>query len=295
MRSQVYFAMRHLASSQKAPEDWRTPKASAKFDRAMAIARRLGLRQSSAAFMRVVLSVLLMAVLTENLYAAEVATDFSAASQLYAEGKYPEAANAYERILQSGVVSPNLLFDYGNAEFKAGSVGKAIAAFRDAELLAPRDSEIRANLGYVRSQVQGAAPAGSLWRDWLGQLTLNEWSLLTALALWLTFLLLTAKQFRPALAPRLRGATGFFVLLTILLGMATGVLAAEHYSQQTAVVVSDAVTRSGPFDDAQNTFAVHDGAELLVVDHHGDWVQVADGSGRTGWLQIKQVELIPGA
>ena len=55
------------------------------------------------------------------------------------------------------------------------------------------------------------------------------------------------------------------------------------------------MARSGLFDDAQNAFAVHDGAELLVLDRHGDWIQVADGSGKTGWLPAKQIEILPGA
>ncbi len=227
--------------------------------------------------------------------AADFTADFSTANQWYARGKYSDAAMAYEKILQSGLVSPNLLFNYGTAEFKAGNLGKAIAAFRDAELLAPRDADIRANLGFVRNQVQGATLHENRWQDWFGQLTFNEWTLLTALAFWLTFLLLAVKQYRPALAPKLGGVTGLFIFLTILFGAVTGLQAVEHLTRQSAVVVSDAVTRSGPFDDAQNAFAVHDGAELSVVDHHGDWVQVADGTGRTGWLSTRQVELIPGA
>jgi hypothetical protein len=31
------------------------------------------------------------------------------------------------------------------------------------------------------------------------------------------------------------------------------------------------------------------------MDRHGDWLQVADSSGRIGWLLIKQVEILPGA
>jgi hypothetical protein len=126
-------------------------------------------------------------------------------------GKFPDAAATYEKILQTGGQSPALLFNYANAEFKAGSLGKAIAAYRRAELLAPRDSEIRANLAFVRNQVQGATIRESRWQNWLGQLTLNEWTLLAAGAFWLTFLLLAVKQIRPALAPKLRSATRIFV------------------------------------------------------------------------------------
>jgi len=62
------------------------------------------------------------------------------------------------------------------------------------------------------------------------------------------------------------------------------------------VVIADNVTaRSGPFDDAQSAFTVRDGAELSVLDRHDDWVQVADGAGKTGWVSKKQVEVLPGA
>jgi tetratricopeptide (TPR) repeat protein len=231
-----------------------------------------------------------------KLFAADVATDFSTANKLYAEGKFSDAANAYEKILASGTTSPNLLFNYGNAEFKSGNLGNAIAAFRRAELLAPRDSEIRANLAFVRNQVQGATVRESFWQNWLGNLSLNEWTVFAAVAFWLTFLLLAAKQFRPALTAKLKSATWIFAALTIFSGTILGVQAASHFSRQTAVVISAAATaRSGPFDDAQSAFTTRDGAELSVLDRRDDWVQVADGSGKIGWLPVKQVEILPGA
>ena len=137
-----------------------------------------------------------------NLFAAEVASDFPAANELYAKGKFAEAAAIYENILQTGGQSPALLFNDGNAEFKAGHPGRAIAAYRRAELLAPRDAELRANLAFVRKQVQGATLRESRWQDWIGTLTLNEGALLTAVLFWATFLLLAAKQIVVARASR---------------------------------------------------------------------------------------------
>lgn len=231
-----------------------------------------------------------------KIFALAFAADFSSANQLYAEGKFSGAANLYEKILASGAVSPNLLFNYGNAEFKSGNLGKAIAALCRAELLAPRDAEIRANLDFVRNQVQGETLRESRWQTWLGQLTLNEWTLLVAAAFWLTLLLFAARQIRPALAAKLKGATWIFASLTIFSGTILGVQAANHFSRQTAVIISsEADAQSGPFADAQNAFAVRDGAELSVLDRRGDWIQVASGPGKIGWLQTKQVEILPGA
>ncbi len=239
---------------------------------------------------------LLALVFAGNLFAAEVAADYSAANRLYAEGKFADAAAGYERILATGGRSPALLFNDANAEFKAGHLGEAIAAYRRAELLAPRDSEIRANLGFVRNQVQGATIRESRWQDWLGQLTLNEWTLLAAGAFWLTFLILAAGQISPALGPKLKRATSLFATATILFGAVLGLQAANHFSQATAVVISaEATARSGPFDEAQSAFTASDGAELKILDRHEDWVQVAAGAGKIGWLSRKQVEVLPGA
>ena len=239
--------------------------------------------------------VLLFTLICAGHLSADVTADYSTANKLYAEGKFSDASSAYEKILQIGGQSPALLFNYANAEFKAGNIGKAIAAYRRAELLAPRDSEIHANLGFVRNQVQGATIHESRWQDRLGQLTLNEWTLLAAGAFWMTFLLLAARQIRPALGPKLKRATSLFAAATILFGAVLGLQAVYHFSQETAVVISaEAIARSGPFDEAQNTFTARDGAELRVLDRHDDWVQVADGAGKIGWLSRKQVEVLPG-
>jgi len=237
-----------------------------------------------------------MLVCAGNLLAADVGADFNTANKLYAEGKFAAAAGAYEKILQSGAVSPALWFNYGNTEFKLGQRGRAIAAYRRAELLAPRDTEVRANLNFVRNQVEGPVWRASRWEEWLGALTLNEWAMLAAGVFWLTFTLLAVRQVRPAWRLRLRSLTFSLVLLTILSCAGLSAATAVHFSNPTAVVVEpEATARSGPFADAQEAFQIRDGAELAVLNRRNDWVQVADGSGRIGWLPAKQVEVLPGA
>jgi tetratricopeptide (TPR) repeat protein len=231
-----------------------------------------------------------------NMFAADVAADFSTANELYAKGKFAEAATAYGKILQTGATSPALLFNAANAEFKSGHLGRAIAAYRRAEQLAPRDAELRANLAFVRNQVQGATQHESRWQNWAGALTLNEGAVLTAVLFWLTAALFITRQIRPALVPRLKSMTRIFVALTLSSGAVLGLQAATHFSSATAVVAADNVAaRSGPFDDAQSAFTARDGAELSVLDQRDGWVQVASGAGKSGWLPAKQVEVLPGA
>ena len=233
---------------------------------------------------------------TNMLFAGDAPADFASANEFYARGKFVEAAALYENIIHTNGQSASLWFNLGNAEFKAGHPGKAIAAYRRAELLNPHDAELRANLAFVRTQVQGASAPESRWQTWLASVTLNEGAWSTVICFWVLFGLFTARQIRPALAPKLRGITRLILALLILSGAVLGLQAANYFGSAVAVVTSTETTaRTGPFDDAQSAFTAHDGAELRVLGRHDNWVQVSDGAGKTGWFSQKQVDVLPGA
>ena len=213
---------------------------------------------------------LLMPLGNPKILAADLAADFSAANELYARGEFANAATAYEKILLTGGQSP--------------------------ALLAPRDPELRANLAFVRNHVQGATVNQSWWSNWVGTLTLNEGALVTAGLCWALFALLAVRQIQPAWAVKLRGVTRLVLTLSVCSGAILALEAANHFKASVAVVIGpEATAHSGPFDDAQSTFTVHDGAELSILDRHGNWVQVTDGAGKIGWFSNKQVEVLPGA
>jgi tetratricopeptide (TPR) repeat protein len=244
---------------------------------------------------QILLAVMAVWIFVGSAIGADVSAEFDAANKLYAEGKFADAAAVYEKILQSGATSANLLFNYGNAECKAGNWGRAIIAYRQAGQLAPRDADVRANLEFTRNQVQGPTSSPSRWENGIEILTLNEWTALTAVAFWLTFTLFATMQIWPALKTAFRGFTRGVAVVTILSGVCGGAAVSIHLSQKTAVVIApDLVARSGPFDDAQNVFTAHDGAEFAVLSRHGDWLQVADNSGKIGWFERRQVEIFPG-
>jgi tetratricopeptide (TPR) repeat protein len=226
--------------------------------------------------------------------AAPNSSAFDAANKLYEEGKFGDAAAAYERLLQSGGVSEALYFNWGNAQFKAGHIGRAIAAYRQAEDLAPRDPDLRANLKFAREQVQGPTQRAG-WRErLLGTLSLNEGSLLAAV-LWLWLLLLAARQLKPALRQPLRNLTLTAALLTLLLGATLGLNLRARLSEQLAIVIAnDVAVRNGPFEESPTAFTARDGAELRVLDRKDEWLQVSADARRVGWVARKNVLVMPG-
>ena len=142
-------------------------------------------------------------------------------------------------------IRPILLFNYGNAEFKSGNLGKAIAAFRRAELLAPRDSEIRANLRFRsqsssrrdRSRKSLAKLARPALAERMGDLHGNFILADVHFARCQT----TSSRARAKIK---NAGLGFLPVLTIFSGAILGVQAANHFSNQTAVVISAQARRA---------------------------------------------------
>ena len=222
------------------------------------------------------------------------ASGFEAANKLYEEGKFAEAALAYQKLVQTGETSAALYFNLGNALFKSGQIGRAIIAYRQSQQLAPRDPDVRANLQFARNQAQGPTLGLNPWQRWLRRLSLNEWTLLASAALWCWLLLLAAQQWRPAWRASLKGLTLAFMLSSALLGAGLGAAWFQARSVRHAIVVTrDAVVRHGPLDESQTAFTLHDGAELKVLDQKDDWLQVGTDARRIGWLRRDQVVLAP--
>jgi tetratricopeptide (TPR) repeat protein len=220
------------------------------------------------------------------------ASAFESANKLYEEGKFAEAAAAYESLVQSRQVSAALYFNLGNAWFKSGQIGRAIAAYRQAEQITPRDPDLRANLQFARNQTPAPTLSPSRWHRWLGRLTLNEWTVLAAVALWLWLLLLAILQWRPNLRLVLRAYVfSLAVLAALLCACAAAALQETRFTRAAIVITHEATVRYGPLAESPAAFTVHDGAELRVLDQKDEWLQVSGGPRRTGWLRRDQTLL----
>jgi tetratricopeptide (TPR) repeat protein len=255
---------------------------------------RQAVRLSSAALLFAVL-IPALSVLGQN--AADSLTKaFDDANKLYEQSKFRETAAAYEQILSSGKRSPVLYFNLGNAWFKSGQIGRSVSAYRQASKMAPRDAEIRANLGAVLRQVQGPRWVDSRLDRALGRLTLNEWAVLAAGSLWLWLALMILMQWRPALKTRLSrlslALAGSTILLCACSATAFGL---DRAVRVAVVIVPEATVRNGPLDESPLAFNARDGAELRILDQKDEWLQVSTDNKRLGWIKRGEVILEPAA
>jgi len=219
---------------------------------------------------------------------------FEEANRLYETGEFAEAAALYRAATTNGV-SASLLFNLGNAHFKAGQLGQAMAAYHRSLRLEPRNPETTANLRFAREKASAQPPPLTVRQRWLRRLSLGEWTALASMAATLLLLLLTTRQ----LKPRSFEGKPLWIQLPAAVALATAFLlamaASDFFSDHRAFVRTEkAVVRNGPLEESPESFKTTDGTELLVHDRKGDFLEIETGIGQKGWIHSGDVEpLLP--
>jgi tetratricopeptide (TPR) repeat protein len=220
-------------------------------------------------------------------------------NSLYENGRYAEAAQAYEQLIAQGVHDSAVYYNLGNAYFRQGDVGRAIFNYQRAAQLAPRDPDIQANLALARAQAVDQLPAASsspldnFASATRSALTLNEMALL-ALALWFFFGLVWL-VYRQMENGRAKEMLQYVLILSgVAMVLGTFALGSRVYlenNRQQAVVIADVVDVSaGPSADTITEFDLHSGAEVELLEQRGDWVRLALPGGQVqGWVPAAAV------
>ncbi|MGB0387809.1 MAG: tetratricopeptide repeat protein [Ardenticatenaceae bacterium] len=224
------------------------------------------------------------------------------ANQLYERGNFIEAAQTYKQLVDIGIQNSALYYNLGNAYFKQGDFGRAILNYERGARLAPRDSDIQANLALARSQrtdqyvgeeASTLSQIALFARAWL---TLNEMALIT-LALWLLFTLLLLVYWNVRLR-RLREGLQYLLFITTLL-LLVGLfslanrLYVERMRPQAIIVVEEVPLLSGPGEQYIVQLTLHSGAEVALIETQSNWARLSlPGDQLQGWVPMDAVERV---
>jgi tetratricopeptide (TPR) repeat protein len=234
--------------------------------------------------------VILSLFVVPMLLRAVTTNSFEDANKFYEQGKFAEAAAAYEQIAASGTATANVWFNLGNANYKSGQLGRAIGAYRMAERMTPRDAALRANLQFVRGKVYSDERAHiPFWKNSIRLLTLNEWTMLGVAFTWAFFSVLACGAFAGRRYPK---AAATFLALALVIGAATAVSWKDWRHSEAVVTAREATVHFGPLQESQAAFQLRDGAELTVLGTKNDWIEIRDPEGRSGWIRRDDIALL---
>jgi tetratricopeptide (TPR) repeat protein len=227
---------------------------------------------------------------------ASPAERFEAAGRSYLAGDFEAAARAYQELLAEGWESPALHLDLGNARYRLGRRGAAIAAYLRALRLDPGDADARANLELLRAenvdQVMGAAARPLALRA--AERVPDGGALVVFGLAWLGLWgALAARRFAASARRGLLGlAAGTAALVSVLGGAVLAGKAAARSTTLAVVVAAAAPVREGPEAALRSSFELHEGTEVRVLEIRGDAVRVRLGNGLEGWVAATDLEQV---
>jgi tetratricopeptide (TPR) repeat protein len=237
-------------------------------------------------------------ILTGN-ESTEALLDMAATS--YSKGRYNEAANLYETILQKHGISDKVYFNLGNAYYKCDRLAPAILNFERALQLNPGDADARFNLEMCQARiVDKIEPIGMFliarWYHSLGNLlNSNGWAFVSILF----FLLFIGCLFAYFFARRRwLKKSGFFVGIFLLtfstLSMVYSAQASHRITNpDEAILFTLSVTvKSSPDKSGTDLFVLHEGSKLKIRSVLGEWTEIELEDGNVGWLPSKDIQII---
>lgn len=245
------------------------------------------------------------ALFAETLSATE-GEKMQIANDLYEGGQFVQAAQAYQQLVDLGVVDSALFYNLGNAHFKQGDYGQAIVNYRRAQQLAPRDPDVEANLALARAQAvdqfEEADEAGFLEQvggTLQGWFTVDELALV-ALAAWILFvfvlILFVSARAGTAWRRGVRSALAVAAVVLVVGALSLGsALYVENGRSEGVIVASEVDVTSGPGAQYVTEFTLHNGAEVDLVEARGNWVRLAlPGAELEGWVPASAIEPVSG-
>ena len=241
-------------------------------------------------------------VLVSAVGSAQTASDdFERGNGLYREGKFDQAATAYEAILNQGIAGAAVYFNLGNSYYRLGRVAPAILAYERALRLQPSDPDIKHNLSLVNLKTSDRIePLPDLFFvEWLRSFSVivplrtTVWLFVIAWALLFgglasVYLLDWSSGLRFA---RIIAIGAFIALIPLTVLMISQV--ADSRSRDDAIVTAAVVTaKTSPDIQSLDAFVIHEGLKVRLSDSVAGWVKILLADGKIGWVRAEDCERI---
>lgn len=226
---------------------------------------------------------------------------FDQGNKQYAEAKYLEAVQSYQKILLNGTESATVYFNLGNAFFKTGELPSALLYYEKALRLDPGDDDIRFNIRFANSKTTDkieSSPEFFLYTWWsafilffpIGILSILSAVFFTAGFLILIIFLFSSRTSIRKLSFYLASTCIFIGLMTIFMAFAQTRYFQSHH--QAIVFQPTVAVKSEPVNVSKDLFVIHSGTKVTLLKKEQDWIKIELANGNVGWIATNAVREI---
>lgn len=226
---------------------------------------------------------------------------FEQANDLYNEGDFEDAISRYEAIIETGQHSAALYFNLANSHYKLNHIAPSIYYYEKALKLSPNDKEIHNNIAFARNMTIdaidktpeiGFAKFSNTLTNWL---TFDNWAKLSVLLMILFVVFYLVYYFNYGTTKkRLAFITSMSFLI---LACAAVALAYNNYNlvendQPAIVFAKEAQVKSEPNLRSSESFKLHEGTKVQILDTVNNWKKIKLADGKTGWIPNMDIKAL---
>ena len=244
---------------------------------------------------------------SNNLQAMEKIT---AGNKAYLDGNYSLALEAYTKANELAGASSGLNFNIGNTNYRLKDFSAALAFYRQAQDLNPRDAELKTNIELTkRESKQQTSVDQAMWFDYV---PLREFASKTeflgvfSVFLSCSLLLLILKRFSGLLSAQKDFAALFNSIpntLTAGLGVLSAFFAMAAFAKHSetepgrraVVKAQESSARSDASEQSVELFKITQLAEVRVLSRSSDkeskegWVRIKTSAKNAGWVKAEDL------
>ncbi|MDD7884772.1 SH3 domain-containing protein [Flavivirga sp. 57AJ16] len=226
---------------------------------------------------------------------------FEKANALYNEGKYAEAIDNYNAILDTGNHSADLYFNLANAHYKLNNIAPSVYFYEKALQLAPNDDDIKNNLSFAQNMTIDAidvipeAGLSKLLKSITNTMSFDNWAK-TAIGLVFCFVVLFLIYYFAYSTWRKRltfiGSITSLLLLCLSLVLAFHKYNLDKKDNPAIVFAQESKVKSDPNSRSEESFRLHEGTKIQVLESYNDWKKIKLSDGKMGWIDSKDIKLL---
>ncbi|GAA4896049.1 tetratricopeptide repeat protein [Flaviramulus aquimarinus] len=226
---------------------------------------------------------------------------FEKANTLYNDGKYAEAIDIYNSILDNGNHSADLYYNLANAHYKLNNIAPSIYFYEKALQLAPNDFDIKNNIAFARNMTIDAidvipdAGFSKVLKTTANKMSFDNWAK-TSVGLVFCFVILFLIYYFTYSTINKRiafiGSLTAFVLVCITLAFAFHKYNLDKKDNPAIVFTQESKVKSDPNNRSEESFRLHEGTKVQVIETYNDWKKIKLSDGKTGWVISDDIKLL---
>lgn len=248
-------------------------------------------------------SIYILVFLISTISYAQNDTIFEQANTLYNEGNYTEALDKYSTILDSGEHSAELYFNIANAHYKLNHIAPSIYYYEKALLLKPNDKDIKNNIAFARNMtidgidVVPESGFSKLIKSITNTFSFDVWAKLSIVLVFCFVVLFLIYYF--AYSSLKKRLTFISSLTALFLCFVTVIFAFHKYDldkndKPAIVFAQESKIKSEPNLRSEESFRLHEGTKVQVLDTIGEWKKIKLSDGKTGWVLSEDIKMLKG-